>query len=119
VLIIRDAQISALAEPGIRRFRERAVLHLRTAVPETCAALGEDAVQASVDLALRKSREYGFREERDIVGYLNLMYLLGFDFDTDPRYAWTRDVLRATAAPGRWRMECLTERVLSALGCRS
>jgi hypothetical protein len=80
---------------------------VRTALPDRYARLGEAAVLASVDQALRKAEEYDLQQDCDIIRYLNLMYRLGFDFDADPQ---SRDVLQARGLSASDRLDRLTER---------
>ena len=45
-----------------------------------------DRVRGSVLFAKSKAAGYGIESWTDVLGYLNVMYILGFDFDEDPRY---------------------------------
>lgn len=76
------------SEQLLRAFESRAVDHLRTCIPEDCERLGNAALIGSVQRAIRESKTYGLETEYQILTYLNLMYVLGFDFATDARYPW-------------------------------
>ena len=113
MLLIRDDQMRVLARHAQERFAVRAVAHLKRVLPEECAAMGEPAVRNSVDMAIRKAESYGIEEELDVLRYLNLMYALGFDFDTDPETAWAAEVLQDKDLDPGSKVELLWDRVES------
>ncbi|HKG92799.1 MAG TPA: hypothetical protein VKA84_12935 [Gemmatimonadaceae bacterium] len=112
MLTIRDAQLEALSQARWKDFERRAVRYLEAALPAECASLGAAAVRESVQTAIRKGRAYGLVEEYDFLRYLNLMYALGFDFDTSPAHAWAREILDRPGLQPRARMDLLTDATL-------
>jgi hypothetical protein len=119
VLTIRDAQMAALARDRRERFVRRAVEHVRTAFPAAFAERGRAGVEASVRTALEKSDVYGLPSERDVLRYLNLMYALGFELDTDPRVPWAAEVLGNTRYDGSVKLDLLAERARRWLAARA
>jgi len=97
LLVIRDAQMEAFSKLSESEFQSRAFKHLQQVLPELCSAMGEPAVRQSIAQAYRKARAYGLTYELDILRYLNLMYVLGFGFDTDSRYPWASEILSDSA----------------------
>ena len=51
------------------------------------ASMTPAALRASVRHAMTRSEAYGVTAEVDVLTYLNVMYMLGFEFDADPRFA--------------------------------
>jgi hypothetical protein len=93
MLTIRREQRLAFAQPMLRNFEERALAHLRETIPEDYARVGDEAARQSIHTALHESKQYGFTTEFEVLTYLNLMYLLGFEFDQDPALPWVRRIL--------------------------
>ncbi len=118
MLVIRQAQIDALSAALSQRFEERMVAHLWEVVPEDCEALGDEEVRRSIQTCLRKAREYRISTAFDILRYLNVMYVLGLDFDTDPRFPWARELLLDFGISPRVRMDRLVRRTHEALAAR-
>lgn len=94
MLVIRPSQMHALGEPRRKRLRQELAGSLRKHWPEECAALGEAGLMERVRLGVERGRRYGLQEARDFARYLNLMFLLGEEFDTDPRYPWAAAFLK-------------------------
>ena len=79
--------------------------------------MGQKGTYQAIQKGFDKSDEYGFETEYDVARYIDLMYLLSFDFDTDPRYPWASAILNEKIS-GRSKMNKLytqTERHLQAL----
>lgn len=93
MLTIRRAQIDALARPFTSGRVDRALKHLRNCIPQVCATRSEDDLRAIITWAEQRVERYGIDREVDFFRYLNLMFMFGFEFDTDRRYPWAADVL--------------------------
>jgi hypothetical protein len=115
MLIIRREQMEVFRLARERRFEERALAHLKDHLPERCAVLGDAAVRETIRNALGKARHYGFEEEYDILRLLNLMYTLGFEFDSDARYPWARETLEMPDLRPRARMDLLVQQAMDTL----
>ena len=101
-----------LEDAALADFERRAVEHLHRTLPAQCAALGRPAVRDSVRDAIAKARGYGIKSEADVLSYLNLMYLLGFDFESQPRFAWANELLQATDVQAASRLTLLRNRAM-------
>ena len=91
-------------------FERRAVAHLQRTLPERCAAMGPAAVLASVRDAIARAARYGVTAEVDVLTFLNVMYMLDFAFDTDPRFPWAREWLRDGELQGGVKARLVFER---------
>jgi hypothetical protein len=109
---IRDAQMAVLARIGEREAEERALKHLRGSAPQTCDSMPDAALRAVVARGHARARHYGFHDEYDFFRYLNLMFVLGFEFDTDARYPWAARALNRQDLAGRVKMDALMDRAL-------
>src|ERR1700726_163908 len=99
MLTIRDAQMAVLAQANDSQTEDRALDHLRNCIPEVCAALSETELRGIVRWGRKRSRRYGIEGEVDFFRYLNLMFMFGFEFDTNPQYPWAMRTLMAAAKP--------------------
>ena len=109
MLIIRAAQMQAFSRAVSDNLIESAVEHIRTSLPEMFEQLGREEVRESVLFAMRKADEYGLDDWSQVVRYLNVMYILGFEFDEDPRYAWANEILRSARPDANEKTKLLTE----------
>jgi hypothetical protein len=104
MLVVRTAQLEALAASAERLFEERLVAHLEKFFPRPCAGLGEAGLRQLCREGIARARTYGLRSERDLCKYLNLMFVFGRAFDREQ--SWAAEILRLRSAPGQ-RMERL------------
>jgi hypothetical protein len=113
---IRNEQLEALNAALERQLAGRAVAYVRRQYAGTCAALDEPAIRASIDTALEKRAVHRFDSEETFFAYLDLMYLLGFEFDTDPRCEWVRETLTDFDLGPRTRLLFLVEQARDRAG---
>ena len=97
MLIIRQTQIDVLAQLRLREFEDRVLEHLRHWMPRHSLLLGEEPMRRVVQHGLRKARRYGLDSECTVIGYVDLMCLLGSGFDTDPLLPWAAPILTEAA----------------------
>ena len=93
MLVIRKEQMAVFLRLQLKEFEDKTCERLLKLKPDQCRKLGEKAVRKSIQDGIERSFRYGIKTERDIARYINIMYTLGFDFDTDPRYPWAADIL--------------------------
>lgn len=95
MLLIRDEQLSALRGVRQKEYEKRLASHLRKHFAEACDELGEEGLRDAVSYGIKRAKSYGIMVERDVVKYLNLMFVFGRDFDTDPRFPWAASMLHS------------------------
>ena len=113
MLKIRPEQMETLAEVQLRRLERDAIAHVQEFWSEQAKAQGEDGVRSMVQRALQRSDVYGIEEESDVLRFINLMYALGDDFDTEQ--PWAAKILADEGAPGTERMDALCDRAVELL----
>lgn len=79
----------------MRRFEDEMVLHSRDFSPRLCEALGEEQLRVAIRLAMARAGRYGFTLRGPIRLYIEMTFLFGSAFDTDPQYPWAAKALRA------------------------
>jgi hypothetical protein len=80
-MVIRSEQMNQMRQLLVGRFENRVIEHLRRCFPRKCAARTESGVREEIRHGIHKARGYGFETELEICKYINLMFLLGRDFD--------------------------------------
>ena len=75
------------------------VEELRGFAPRLCEVAGEAAVRQVIQLGVRRAEGYGLSCCGPIRFYIELMFTLGSDFDTDPQLPWARSVLTDESVP--------------------
>lgn len=74
--------------------------HVRECFPEQWARLGRTGMRRLVQRAVSKAREHGFEELADIQQYVDLVVVLGEDFELKEEFSWAREILRDTNPAG-------------------
>jgi len=106
-LVIRSEQKAALGKRRLELFKHALAEHLQGLFPTACEQLDESALRSQIDYGIEKAALHGIDTERQAAKYLELMFILGRDFDTDPTYPWAAEILspHAPMSPaGRMRL---------------
>jgi hypothetical protein len=113
---IRTEQLQALSASQASSFDNRMRLHLEKFFPEQCGALDEARIIEAVHYGIARASTYGLISERDVCKYVDLMFALGRDFDTDPQFDWVQPMLTDanTPDPGA-RIELLYDAALTRI----
>ncbi len=98
MLVIRQRQIVGLETLARRRFEDTLVDHVATYFPNHARVLGEPRVRQVIDYGLARARLHGFTSERNLCLYLDLMLMLGSNFDVDPQLPWAAEILMDPAS---------------------
>ena len=90
VFTIRKQHMDAFSRSVDDAFIQRLVRHLRDNFPGQVAdrGLGPKDLEPLARRGLANARKYGLVAERDIRMYVELMVLLGPNFDEDPKLPW-------------------------------
>jgi len=92
-LIIRQEQIQALQAAVRGGFENEMVAHLAQFSPPLFKAVGEEQMRQVIRLGMARAANYGFENKGPVRLYLEMMLLFGSDFDTDPQYTWSAEIL--------------------------
>jgi hypothetical protein len=93
MLTIRQAQFAAFSQAELRKFENWMVAHLRKFFPDQCTALEEAKLIETIQYGIRRAATYEIKIKRDVCKYIDLMIILGRDFDSDGRYLWLSQIL--------------------------
>jgi len=93
VLKIRPEQAEAFGRDAMTDFESRAVAHLRRKLPDLTEGLSDEQLRVRVKSCVPRAARYDLVTERQIICFVDTSYLLGEQFDTDPRHADVAEVL--------------------------
>lgn len=110
MVVIRDQQMKTLEGFASKTFEDRVFAHLVRTWPERCSALGEAEVRASIRKGIDLAAGYGITSQSDVAGYIDLMYVHGWDFDRDPAMLWAASILQDQDLQPHTKMQRLYER---------
>jgi hypothetical protein len=93
MLVIRKEQMEVFAGITTRQFEDSMVEYVQGAFPKAFNDLKEPRIREIIHFGWDKARDYGLKSERGVRLYVNLMFLLGGGFDTDPQLPWAKRIL--------------------------
>lgn len=93
MLIIRDEQMKVFEEVALRSYEDEMVQHIKQFTPRHSEIIGEPAVRQVIRKGIEQAKEYGLTNRGPVRFYIELMFMLGSYFDTDPQYPWAEEIL--------------------------
>ncbi|MFO7613393.1 MAG: hypothetical protein R6W71_02005 [Bacteroidales bacterium] len=93
MLTIRKDQVRVFEEQKLKAFIDEMVKHISEFSPEQFEIIKEPDVRKIISLGIQTAESYGFTLRGPLQFYLEMMFMLGSDFDTDPQYMWIREML--------------------------
>ncbi len=113
VLVIREEQYKVFEGIALERFIDEMVIHAQEFSPILCGVIGEEQVRVVVCKAIEKAKFYEFSNRGPVQLFIDMSFLFGSAFDTDPQYPWAMEILnRNTLASQTECAEELYERTL-------
>jgi hypothetical protein len=94
MLTIRQEQTEAFRQHHLQKFEDEMVAHLAKFAPKHWQILGVPTGRRVIQLGIEQAKQYGFTNRGPVRFYLELMFMFGSYFDTDPQYPWARAVLK-------------------------
>lgn len=79
---------------AIERFENDMVVHLREFAPRHSEVIGDSWTRRTIQLGIQRARAYGVTNLGLLQFYVELMFMFGSMFDTDPLLPWGGKVLR-------------------------
>lgn len=93
MLKIRKEQNEELGKIALKRFEDSMVEHIKQFFPKYYEVLGEPTIRKVIQYGIDRAENYDFITERDVCLYINLVFLLGSNFDTDIQLSWAASIL--------------------------
>jgi len=94
MLTIRPDQVEAFRQHHLQKFEDDMVEHLKKFAPNHWKVIGEQTGRQVIQLGIEEARKYGLTNRGPVRFYIEMMFMLGSYFDTDPQYPWVSEVLR-------------------------
>jgi hypothetical protein len=95
MLVIRQQQIEAFEQVAMRRFEDEMIAHSKEFSPVLSRVLGDAQLRVVVRSAIARAMGYGFTWQGPVRLFIEMTFLCGSAFDTDPQYPGLHDVLRS------------------------
>ena len=117
MLVIRKEQMESLEEVALKNFEDRMVAHFcKEFAPLHCEVIGEEGTHEVVRFGIEAAEKYEFTNRGPIQFYLEMMFMFGGRFDTDPQFDWAGAILNDAETPDQTeRADKLYEETLAYL----
>jgi hypothetical protein len=103
MLVIRKEQLNALGRIPLGEFELQLVSHFARFYPRECRLAGNSQVRQLVGMGIQRALQHGYTSQREASLYINLMIILGCDFDRDPQIPWAARQLDDKRILGKFR----------------
>ncbi len=98
---LRKAQMDAFQAAAHSRFELEMLEHAKRFAPKHGEVIKDEGTLAVVRLGIERSKKYKFDNRGPIRTFIEMMFMFGSDFDTDPQYAWAQEILTDDAIGGQ------------------
>ena len=95
MLRIRTEQITVFEQAAQRQFEDEMVEHSKDFAEPLCKVIGDGQLRVALRSAIPRAEGYGFTNRGPIRLFIEMTFLCGSGFDTDPQYPAVGEVLRA------------------------
>lgn len=101
MLQIRAKQMEVFERAAAESFEEELISHFRRFSPRHSEVIETAGVRRTVRLGLKRARKYGLTCRGPVQFYIEMMYMFGSDFDTDPQIPWAGGMLEMATDAGQ------------------
>ena len=116
MLTIRKAQMEEFGRHRSAVFEQVAIDHVRKLFAEDCVARTEVQLRELIRNGIARGRSYGLTASKDLLTFIDHMFILGPEFDDKPEYSWARDVLTNTQFSSETKADLLIRLTMKHLG---
>jgi len=96
MLTIRKEQFQEFKQNALKSFEQEMLIHLKNYAPELFHIRGKCCFLEVIMAGIRRAEYYKFSNCGPTRLYIESMFTLGFDFDTDPQFPWAATILKKT-----------------------
>lgn len=112
MLIIRAEQLAAFQQAAATALENQLLTHIQMVTPVLSATLGELQLRFAVQQAMTNAAQYELTERSAIRLFVELRFLFGSAFESDPQYSWVMPILRDAEMPQMVRAQQLYEKII-------
>jgi hypothetical protein len=99
MLVIRPEQFQVFAQAELRRFEESVLAHLKKFFPDQASRTADADLLELIRYGRERAPKYNLTIKAHVCLYIDLMLVLGRDFDIDPRLPWAARILNKPRDP--------------------
>lgn len=92
---IRQEQVDIFEQGAWRSFEDEMVVHSKAFSPTLCRVIGDEQLRLAIRSAVNRASNYRFTCRGPIRLFIEMMFLCGSAFDTDPQYPEIGKVLNS------------------------
>jgi hypothetical protein len=115
MLKIRKDQMAVMDQLALKHFEDQTAEELKQSFPKHARLLGEEKLRQRVREGFARARVYGLSSQNGLRLFVELTFLLGNAFDTDPQVSWAAQILSDSAAEEATRVERLYQKTTDYL----
>lgn len=97
MLTIRGNQLKTFERAALDRFEDEMIAHSKDFSPRLCEVIGDRQLRVAVHSSIDRAMSYGLTNRGPIRLYIEMMFLFGSAFDTDPQYPRFGEILNDPA----------------------
>jgi hypothetical protein len=90
---IRQDQVQTLDNYQLQKFEDELVEHLKKFAARHWKVIGDETGRGVIRLGMKQAKRYGFENRGPVRFYVEMMFMFGSFFDTDPQYPWAAATL--------------------------
>lgn len=109
VIQVYNKQMDTMRKVVEQGFINEMSAHVKQFFPDYCSKFEGGGLQAYCENTIEKAASFGYETERDIFLFLNVMVLLGPNFDSDPSLEWAQEILKNEIAEPEYNLEELAD----------
>ena len=94
-MVIRQQQLETFELDAEHRFEREMAGHLRGFSPQHAKTLNDEILNRIVSDGVERAHAYGLSSRGAVQFFLETMFILGGQFDSDPQYPWAFEILSA------------------------
>jgi hypothetical protein len=95
MLRVRDEQMKVFEKVALRNFEDEMVVHFHQFAKRHCEVIGDENVREVIRLGMERAKMYGLTNRGQVRFYIELIFMFGIAFDTDPQLPWVEEILNS------------------------
>lgn len=111
MLTISKEQMESLSALTRRRYVEKTVPSLRKLFPEQTEKQSDEELRAAVEQGVDRAGKYKITGGREVTLFINFMFGIGKDFDSQAANEWMKKLLEHTDLEQNEKMDTICKRV--------
>ncbi|KPA15749.1 hypothetical protein MHK_004052 [Candidatus Magnetomorum sp. HK-1] len=93
ILIIRNGQMDVFKKDEIKKFTIKAADQMLELFPDISTVLGKEKLNKKITFAINNAKKYKIFDEKNLLRYISLTFILGDKFDNNSDYKRIHHIL--------------------------